>query len=169
MLNDILTLDQQWLPNHSDFPPISWLWYQALPSPNYEWFPWSICDGYDMPAGNAYPSGHLVAPPPYFGTCLCSNCWEQSSKLSCLYPTFHLEYSLVLSRFCLYTTCIKIHKYILMLRWNKCVLLPRKHKKTWLSYFGFHKNICIKILRVKIAWNCNFVGLLHHPFWLQLV
>ena len=21
----------------------------------------------------------------------------------------------------------------------------------------------------KIDWNCNFVGLLHHPFWLQLV
>ena len=21
----------------------------------------------------------------------------------------------------------------------------------------------------KIYWNCNFVGLLHHPFWLQLV
>ena len=23
--------------------------------------------------------------------------------------------------------------------------------------------------RVKIVRNCNFVGLLHHPFWLQLV
>ena len=27
MLNDILILDQQWLPNQSDFPPISWPWY----------------------------------------------------------------------------------------------------------------------------------------------
>ena len=27
----------------------------------------------------------------------------------------------------------------------------------------------IRILLVKIDWNCNFVGLLHHPFWLQLV
>ena len=26
----------------------------------------------------------------------------------------------------------------------------------------------INICRVKIVWNCNFVGLLHHPFWLQL-
>ena len=26
-----------------------------------------------------------------------------------------------------------------------------------------------KIFRIKIDWNCNFVGLLHHPFWLQLV
>ena len=45
MLNDILTLDQQWLPYQSDFPPISWPLYRAWPSPNYEWFPWSICNG----------------------------------------------------------------------------------------------------------------------------
>ena len=44
MLNDILTLDQlQWLPNRSYFPPILWPWYRAWPSPNYEWFPLSIC------------------------------------------------------------------------------------------------------------------------------
>ena len=45
MLNDVLTLDQQWLPYRSDFPPISWPFYRAWPSPNYEWFPWSICNG----------------------------------------------------------------------------------------------------------------------------
>ena len=45
MLNDILTLDQQWLPYQSDFPPILWPLYRAWPSPNYEWFPWSICNG----------------------------------------------------------------------------------------------------------------------------
>ena len=28
MLDDILTLDQQWLPNQSDFTPISWPWYR---------------------------------------------------------------------------------------------------------------------------------------------
>ena len=66
ILNDILTLDQQLLPNLSDFPPISWPWYRLWPSPNYEWFPWSICNGCGMPAGNAYPSGHLV-PSPHFG------------------------------------------------------------------------------------------------------
>ena len=27
----------------------------------------------------------------------------------------------------------------------------------------------IECFRVKIYWNCNFVGLLHHQFWLQLV
>ena len=44
MLNDILT--QQWLPYRSDFPPTSWPLYRAWPSPNYEWFPWSICNGW---------------------------------------------------------------------------------------------------------------------------
>ena len=48
MLNDILTLDQQWLPYRSDFPPISLYWYRVWPPPNYEWFPWNtwnICNG----------------------------------------------------------------------------------------------------------------------------
>ena len=45
MLNDILTLDQQWLTYRSDFPPISWPLYRAWPSPNYERFPWIICNG----------------------------------------------------------------------------------------------------------------------------
>ena len=45
MLNDILTLDQPWLPYRSDFTPMSWPLYRAWPSPNYEWFPWSICNG----------------------------------------------------------------------------------------------------------------------------
>ena len=76
LTNDILTLDLQWLLNRSDFARISWPWYRAWPSPNYDWFPWSICNGCGMQAGNAYPSGHLV-PSPLFGTCLSSNCWDQ--------------------------------------------------------------------------------------------
>ena len=107
LLNDILTLDQRRLFNQSDFPPISWPWYRLWPSPNYEWFQWSICNGCDMPAGNAYPSGHLVSSPPLFGTCLCSNCWDQIPRTwPCLYSTFHLEYHLVLSRFCSITICV---------------------------------------------------------------
>ena len=66
ILNGILTLDQQWLPDRSDFPQISWPWYRVWPSPNYEWFPWSICNKCVMQAGNAYPSGHLV-PFPFLG------------------------------------------------------------------------------------------------------
>ena len=32
----------------------------SLTFTDYERFPWSICNGCGMPAGNAYPSGHLV-------------------------------------------------------------------------------------------------------------
>ena len=59
MLNDIPTLDHCWLLTRlsTKFPPC----YRDWPSPNYEWFPWSICNGCGMPIGNAYPSGHLVS------------------------------------------------------------------------------------------------------------
>ena len=36
--------------------------YRTWLSPNYELFQWSICDGFGMPAGSAYPSRHLVQP-----------------------------------------------------------------------------------------------------------
>ena len=35
----------------------------SLTFTDHEWFPWSICNGCGMPAGNAYPSGHLVPSP----------------------------------------------------------------------------------------------------------
>ena len=38
----------------------------SLTFTDYEWFPWSICNGCGMPAGNAYHSGHLV-PSPFWG------------------------------------------------------------------------------------------------------
>ena len=51
--------------------------------------------------GNAYPSGHLVPSPISFWDLLMLQLLRQnSSNLPCLYSTFHLEYPLVLSRFC---------------------------------------------------------------------
>ena len=49
-------------PTQSDFPPISWPWYQAWPSPTMSGFHGAFA----TPAGNAYPSGHLV-PSPILG------------------------------------------------------------------------------------------------------
>ena len=66
---------------------------------DYELFPWSICNGCGMPAGNAYPSGHLV-PSPFWDLLMLQLLRPNSSNLPCLYSTFHLEYPLVLSRFC---------------------------------------------------------------------
>ena len=61
MLNDILTLNQlQWLPNRSNFPPISWPLYRDWPSPNYELFLWSTCTGV------ACQQGTLTLPDTWF-------------------------------------------------------------------------------------------------------
>ena len=40
------------------------------------------------------------------------------------------------------------------------------YSRLWLIRSVFES---IKILRVKIDWNSNFVGLLHYHFWLQLI
>ena len=101
-LNDILILDQQWLPNQSDFPPISWPWYGAWPSP--------IMNGFQgaFATGVACQQGTLTHPdtwfrPPLWDLLVLQLLRPDSSNLPCLYSTFHLEYPLVLSRFCLLT------------------------------------------------------------------
>ena len=93
MFNDILTLDQlQWLSNQSDL--ISWPWHRIWPSPNYEWFPWSICNGCGMSAGNSYPSRHLILS--LFGTSYWSNCWDHFS-LTC--PVFSQLFTFNIPRY----------------------------------------------------------------------
>ena len=99
MLNGILILDQQWLPSQSDFPPISWPLYIAWPSPIMSGFHGAFCNGCGMPAGNAYPSGHLVCPP-LWDLLVLQLLRPDSSNLPCLYSTFHLEHPLVFYRFC---------------------------------------------------------------------
>ena len=91
MLNDILTLEQlQWLANRSDLPSISLPWYRSWPSPKNEWFPWRICNGCCMPAGNAYHSGYLV-PSPFWGACMCSDCWDQFPRLYIDWMTYEVD------------------------------------------------------------------------------
>ena len=107
MLNDILILDQQWLPNQSDFPPISWHWYRAWPSPIMSGFHGALATGV------ACQQGTLTLPdtwfrPPLWDLLVLHLLRPDSSNLPCLYSTFHLEYPLVLSRFCfLYVTYVE--------------------------------------------------------------
>ena len=84
----------------SDFPPISWTWYRAWPSPIMSGFHGAFAT--DL----ACQQGTLTLPDIWFRPRL----WDllvlqllrpDSSNLPCLYSTFHLEYPLVLSRFCL--------------------------------------------------------------------
>ena len=99
MLNDILILDQQWLPNQSDFPPISWPWYRTWPSPIMSGFHGAFATGV------ACQQGTLTLPdtwfrPPFWDLLMLQLLRPNSLNLPCLYSTFHLEYPLVLSRFC---------------------------------------------------------------------
>ena len=94
------------------------------------------------------------------GTCLCSNCWDQFLNLSCLFSTFHVEYPSVLGT-------LSFFAYNLWTARDRDFLFAYTLYKwcPWLVAFEEHQIFpCFKI-----DWNCNCVGLLHHPFWLQLV
>ena len=101
MLNDILILDQQWLPNQSDFPPISWPWYRAWHSPIMSGYHGAFATGVACQQGTRT----LTLPdtwfrPQFWDLLVFQLLRPNSSNLPCLYSTFHLEYPLVLSRFC---------------------------------------------------------------------
>ena len=100
MLNDILTLDQQWLPYRSDFST----GFHDL---------YTECDLHRIMSGfhGAFATGvvsqqgTLTLPdtwfrPPFWDLLMLQLLRPNSSNLSCLYSTFHIEYPLVLSRFC---------------------------------------------------------------------
>ena len=81
MLNDILILDQQWLPNQSDFPPISWPWYRALPSPIMSGFHGAFATGVACQQGTLTPPDTWFRP--LFGELACALIVETS------FPTLH--------------------------------------------------------------------------------
>ena len=79
ILNGTLTLDQQWLPNRSDIPPISWPWYQVdFNSPNKVWLPSIICKRV-WHASKERLSLRTPGSVTLFVTCLRSNCRKQFS------------------------------------------------------------------------------------------
>ena len=45
---------------YNDNPLLIRLYTEVDLLPNFEWFPYNICNGCDMPTGDAYSSGHLV-------------------------------------------------------------------------------------------------------------
>ena len=104
MLNDILILDQQWLPNQSDFPPSSWHWYRAWPSPIMSGFHGAFATGV------ACQQGTLTFPDtwfrPHWGTCLYSNCWDQIPRTCYVFtrlftsntPWYFLDFALKMKR-----------------------------------------------------------------------
>ena len=101
MLNDILTI---WpVTENSQSLRLSINCMTLIPSltfTEYEWFPWGICKWCDMPAGYAYPFGHLVPSP--FGDLFVLQLFRLVvPAFPCLFatPPPPLGYPSVLSRF----------------------------------------------------------------------
>ena len=74
----------------------------SLTFTDYEWFPWSICNGCGMPAGNAYPSGHLVLSP-IVGLACAPIVETRFLELAMSLLDFSPRILSVLSRFCFST------------------------------------------------------------------
>ena len=99
MLNDILTLDQQYFPTDQTFHPFH-DFYTELDLHR-------IMSGFHgaFATGVASQQGTLTLPDtwfrlPFWDLLMLQLLGPNSSNLPCLYSTFHLEYPLVLSRFC---------------------------------------------------------------------
>ena len=98
MVNYSLILDQQWLLNRTDFPQVSGPWYRD----------WTlrIISGFHGAFATLLASQQVTLTPtdiwfvPFLGLACVQLFRQDSSNLSCLYSTFHHEYSSVLSRFC---------------------------------------------------------------------
>ena len=81
--------------------------------------------------GVACQQGTLTLPdtwfrPPFWDLLMLQLLRPNSSNLPCLYSTFHLEYPLVLSRFCLfisYTMVVNFCQFPLTLSCNLCIHL----------------------------------------------
>ena len=141
MLNDILILDRQWLPNQSDFPPMSLPWYRAWPSPIMSGFHGAFATGV------ACQQGTLTLPdtlfrPPMWDLLVLQLLRPDSSNLPCLYSTFHLLYPLVLFRFCFGITTISFF-------WSKLLALLLFSE----TYLGWTASCFVKIIWCS-RWFC---------------
>ena len=107
--------------------------------------------------GVACQQGTLTLPDtwfrhPFWDLLMLKLLRPNSMKLPCLNSTFHLDYPLVLSRFCL--PMHLIHIMVINL-YRKCggIIFTLTIDFGWFLAFWEHQNF-----RPVILWNCNFVG-----------
>ena len=110
--------------------------------------------------GVASQQGTLTLPdtwfrPPFWDLLMLQLLRPNSSNLPCLYSTFHLEYPLVLSRFCLqdydlvktrshlitkrcvshnYKMCISLLRDVHLVTMRSCIVTTRSHPVTTISH-----------------------------------
>ena len=141
MLNDILIIDQQWLPNQSDFPPMSWHWYRAWPSPIMSGFHGAFATGV------ACQQGTLILPdtwfrPPLWDLLVLQFLRPDSSNLPCLTrlftsntPWYFLDFAYIHCSWPCSSHCV-IHTYFCLENYSLITekyMIRRKHKLLQIS------------------------------------
>ena len=96
--------------------------------------------------GVASQQGTLTLPdtwfrPPFWDLLMLQLLKPNSSNLSCLYSTFHLEYPLVLSRFCLYIYGLQVlvynHTMHINLTANHIIIIYKSRSEYYSFLFPF--------------------------------
>ena len=101
MLNDILTLTNSDFPNDQTFHQFHDLYSELYFHRILSGFHGTFATGEASKEGTLTLPDTWCRPPPFRDLLVLQLLRPDSSNLPCLYSTFHLEYPLVLSRFCL--------------------------------------------------------------------
>ena len=120
----------------------------SLTFTDYEWFPWSICNGCGMPAGNAYPSGHLV-PSPILGLANAPIVETKFLELAMSLLDFSPRIPLGTFSILLIKEVLIVLRWAISAPWGSSILYQ-------IQLFAFHKctcmllfcSICTAILRL---------------------
>ena len=168
---------------YSDFPPVRlftnfMLWYRAWLSSNNEWFSWSIWNGYDMPAGTLLDTWFR----PLFGTCLCSSCWENFSRIRRIFSwhftlnthLFFLDFALgskdsghiVFAPFvCLLTTSYRyVFDFNLHHYFDMWYFMIGMHISQIISYNRAPVGKCSRVLRSTSVDSWRFESIRYFPY-----
>ena len=110
--------------------------------------------------GVASQQGTLTLPdtwfrPPFWDLLMLQLLRQNSSNLPCLYSTFHLEYPLVLSRFCFVNSCENFHQ-------ANCLRVSYRLPKS-MTPFKMTRQICrITVFGGHCWFECSFFQVMFH-------
>ena len=122
----------------------------SLTFTDYEWFPWSICNGCGMPAGNAYPSGHLV-PSPILG--LANAPIVETKFLELAMSLLDSSPRIPLGTFSILLTSQRLGDcHFWWTRQSPMAHVAHVVNCGWFEAFNVHQSLSWK---KKIDWNCN--------------
>ena len=103
----------------------------SLTFTDYEWFSWSIFNGCGMPAGNAYPSGHMV-PSPILG--LANAPIVETKFLELVMSLLDFSPRIPLGTFSLLLLSLYLLLREIQVNIEKCSVMKRKRRRSESPY-----------------------------------